>query len=364
MNEKMTWSELRHAIAKRTNSSEKEVAAFMTAFVNQVGKALADDKQVKISGLGIFRLQAVAPRKSVNIATGEAFVIDGYNKVTFAAESGVKELLQNATPQRATTTAEAQTPLQKLGQQAEEIVDILADLGQAPKASAGAEPEAAPVVEVAEAPVSEETVAPIEEQAVSEAPAAPVVEEPVAPIVAEPVVEATGNREQETGNKKQEKKRRKWPWVLLAIVLILALLGVGYYLMRSQIDPLVKDLISKCHTEQVDQQEPADTDSEEVVEPAEQPTEQAAKIEQDYSRLITTERMHADSRLAWMAYRYYGDKDLWVYLYDANRDRIQNANNVPVGTPIRVPKLSAEQRDKNNAKTQRFIEQIKQEVIK
>ena len=55
--------------------------------------------------------------------------------------------------------------------------------------------------------------------------------------------------------------------------------------------------------------------------------------------------MHRNSRLAWMSMRYYGSKAYWPYIYDANRDRIANPNDVEVGTPIRVPKLSRQQRD-------------------
>ena len=74
--------------------------------------------------------------------------------------------------------------------------------------------------------------------------------------------------------------------------------------------------------------------------------------------------MHEASRLCWMAYRFYGNKDYWPYLYDANKDRIDDPNVVDTGTPIRVPKLTKEQLDLSNPKTRRHLEYLRQQAMK
>ena len=94
MAEKLSWTDLRRTLASRAGVSEKEANTFLTALNAEIVEALKTDKQVKINGLGIFKLQAVAPRKSVNVATGEAITIEGYNKVAFVPEAGVKELIE------------------------------------------------------------------------------------------------------------------------------------------------------------------------------------------------------------------------------------------------------------------------------
>ena len=76
-NEKLTWAELRKAVAQMASVSEQESEQFLSALVEATLKGLEDDKQVKIKGIGTFALKAIAPRKSVNIATGEEFVIEG-----------------------------------------------------------------------------------------------------------------------------------------------------------------------------------------------------------------------------------------------------------------------------------------------
>ena len=133
-NDKLTWLELRKAVAEYANTSEQEAGQFLSALLEGVVEGLKTDKQVKIKGLGSFSLKAVAPRKSVNIATGETFTIEGYNKLTFNAESMLKESVEKRLEQPKTEAVMAEInndPIKKLGEQATEIVDILAELGQA-----------------------------------------------------------------------------------------------------------------------------------------------------------------------------------------------------------------------------------------
>ena len=77
MAEKLSWSELRRVIATRAGVSEKKAGEFLSELQKQITEALKQDKVVKVNGLGTFKLQAVAPRKSVNVSTGEEIIIDG-----------------------------------------------------------------------------------------------------------------------------------------------------------------------------------------------------------------------------------------------------------------------------------------------
>ena len=81
-----------------------------------------------------------------------------------------------------------------------------------------------------------------------------------------------------------------------------------------------------------------------------------------YNELITIEPMHEASRLTWMSKRYYGEKKYWVYIYDANRDHIKNPSQIQVGTPIRVPKLTAAQKDTTLAETRATLERLTREA--
>ena len=139
MADKLSWTELRRAVASRAGVNEKTAGVFLNALTSQLLRGLRADKMVKINGFGTFKLQAVAPRKSVNVKTGEEIVISGYNKIVFMPEVGVKELVERGDSKVESGKSKVESteinPLKKLGEQAEEIVDLLADLGQDPKQS-------------------------------------------------------------------------------------------------------------------------------------------------------------------------------------------------------------------------------------
>ena len=371
MADKLSWSELRRALAQRANISEKDANTFLTAFNAQLLEALKTEKQVKINGLGTFKLQAVAPRKSVDVTTGNEITIEGYNKVSFVPEAGVKELVEKV---EAGEAVEALDPIQKLGAQADEIVDILGDLGELPKEEKAEEPveEAAPVEEpvIAEVPAEE----PKEEEPIEET--APV-EEPKEeePVVEEPVAEEQKEEEEPliVSEKPAKKKNYFLRALLISFIILLILCVVGYFFLRKQVcewfDILKEkvekiELFNKCSAPS-EEVEAAAAEDELVLEVPEEAAEQVVESEAPkaevqkakYEELLLTEEITEGSRLAWISRKYYGHPDYWPYLYDANRDRIDDPSNVPVGTQIRVPKLTKAQRDMTSSEYLRLKEE-------
>ena len=414
MAEKLSWSELRRALASRAGVSEKEANAFLSAFNAQLVEVLKTDKQVKINGLGTFKLQAVAPRKSVNVTTGEEIIIDGYNKIVFAPEAGVKELVEKTSVVSSTeenvpaddAPQEAENavvdPIKKLGEQAEEIVDILGELGQSPKEEVPVVEEPEPVPEVPaepepvipepepEVPAEPEPVIPEPEpEPVAPKPEPVVVPEP-APVIPEPVVAPTPEPkpQPEPEQPKKKKKSHFFRDTLICMVILIALALVGYFFFRDQIFGLIKEYVIPrvqatwfapkaepvaVATDSVAQElaliPEGDIPQEQILdeflaisEGEDEMQEAATQSINEYNELIKIEPMHEASRLTWMAKRFYGDKRYWPYLYDANRDRIVNPSKIEVGTPIRVPKLTPLQLDTTNAETKKRLEALRIEA--
>ena len=399
MADKLSWSELRRALAQRANISEKDANTFLTAFNAQLLEALKTEKQVKINGLGTFKLQAVAPRKSVDVTTGSEITIEGYNKVSFVPEAGVKELIEKV---EAGEAVEALEPIQKLGAQADEIVDILGDLGELPKEEKAEEPveEAAPVEEPVEeaAPVAEpkEEEPIVAEPVIAEVPAEePKEEEPVAeePKEEEPVTEEQKEEVEPliVLEKPAKKKNYFLRALLIFFIILLILCVVGYFFLRKQVCEwfdILKEKVDKIElfnksSAPSEEVEAAAAEDELVLEVPEEAAEQVAEseapkaeVQKDqkaeakpvatkkeepkkakYEELLLTEEITEGSRLAWISRKYYGHPDYWPYLYDANRDRIDNPSNVPVGTQIRVPKLTKAQRDMTSSEYLRLKEE-------
>lgn len=348
--EKITWTELRKAIAERINADEKEVATFLNALVPTITKALREDRQVRIANLGTFKLQSIAPRKSVNVATGEAFTLPGYDKLVFAPETSIKEMLGNP---KATAVEDENTPLKKLGAQADEIVDILGDLGQGPKA--------APVEETkveepkAEEPKVEEPK--VEEPKVEE----PKIEEPkpVEPVVAEPEPIIITS-------KPKEKKSRTWLVVGITVLIFALLLACAFLFVGNRFIAWVEHLHNQMtNPEQIEQVEPATTEPTEVVETTE-PAEPAKPAQTkstlpypyEFNEFIATEYLREGSRLALLARRYYNETDMWVFIYEANKKTVPHPSDIPVGTKIRIPKIPRELRDLSNPETRKLVDEL------
>ena len=399
----------------------------MDELVKQIMEGLRTDKVVRISGLGSFKLQAVAARKSVNVATGEDIVIPGYEKVTFVPESGVKELFLNL-KETTEEKPESATPLQKLGAQADEIVGLLADLGQAPKkvdepaipqtpetpeipeTPEKPDPKVEPEPIVAPEPVkAPEPVAPIVTPVVEPVVAPVVAPEPVAPVVTpvvEPVKEPVKEPEKEPVKEpEKEPEKPKYHFLrdtLITLTILLLLLAGAFYFFRQELTKWVDSLREKMQTPVEQVVEPVVTDTtavadipqepdtiatdtiaveevhaEEAVieevpvveeqkeEPVKAEEVKAAPEEPQYKEgdVIATVRLRKGEDLSKIARRYYGHGDLWVFIYQFNEDHLGDPDNVAIGSRINVPYLTPEQQDIRNPKTQLKIHELYQKYL-
>lgn len=345
-NDKLTWVELRKVVAETAHISEQEAGQFLNALLESVMEGLKADKQVKIKGIGTFSLKAVAPRKSVNIATGESITIEGYNKLTFNAESVLKENVEKRLEQPKTEAVVAELvndPIKKLGEQANEIVDILAELGQAVQTENGkvkteneeTEPVEEPVEETIEEP-TEETVGESVEKVVEEEK--PIAEEPINKPTCKPTC-----------------KCHKWVCWVIGVLLLLGIVGVGIYFRATLIQWW--QCMQDCR--------PVAENVEEVLEVEEVPVVVTlADKPREYVNFMKIEEVGKDSRLAWIAYKYYGQKDLWVFIYEANRDIISHPSKVRPGQYIRIPELSEEYRNLYNPELRELVDSLAVEYLK
>ena len=355
----MTWSELRKAVAEMAGTSEQEATSFLNALVEAILTGLKEDQQVKVKGIGTFALKAMAARKSVNIATGEEFTIEGYNKLTFSAEASLKESVEKRleTPQTVETVKELTSdPLKKLGEQAEEIVDILADLGQAVNTTENGKVktengEVEPAEEVIEKPVEETIEEPTEEtiEETIEESVEEIVEEGK-PIAEEPTQEPTC---------KPTCKCHKWVCWLIGAIILLGIIGTGVYFRATlqQWWQCMQDCQPVMEVEEV-QEGSGSSEVQEVQEVA------LADQPREYVNFIGIERVGKDSRLAWIAYKYYAQKDLWVFIYEANRDIIKHPTHVRPGQHIRIPELDEKYRNLYNPELRQLVDSLAAEYLK
>lgn len=220
--------DLAELLAEAEGLQKNEAQSFVRVFFDTITRGLEVDKMVKVKGLGTFKLVDVDSRESVNVNTGERFLIDGHAKITFTPDNSLKEMVNRPFAHFETVVLNddvTDEDLEEVDRKFEETVpvegleDFLAEepvihaiiepvapvLPAEPAVVAQPEPEVEEPVAVEEPVVvpvtpeestalAEPEVPVAETPAAVEIPAAPAVE-PVAPVT-EPVIPAEPVKEQ------------------------------------------------------------------------------------------------------------------------------------------------------------------------
>ena len=90
---KTILQEIAAQVAKKQNITIKAAESFVSNLFVVIKEGLDEDKQVKVRGLGTFKIVTVKPRESVNVNTGERVLISSHDKVTFTPDTTMKELV-------------------------------------------------------------------------------------------------------------------------------------------------------------------------------------------------------------------------------------------------------------------------------
>ncbi len=351
MAEHLTMVGLRRALSAQGRVSEKVADDFLTALTASIQDGLKADGSVTVNGLGTFKVQEMPARESVDVSTGERITIGGYKKVVFTQGTLRAKAAKHA-------QEEPIDPIKKLGEQAEEIKDILSEIS----AINGEEPVAEPQPVVEPEPVAEPQ---------------PVVEpEPI--VEPQPVIEQPAEQPAEEPKEEKDEKKPFNPWLtgLITIGVFAMVLVIVFFILRHSIiqwaENMRSNLEQRVNTPKQQTVEPektadfaaeaeavASTESTEAKEPS-----YYNDAERKFTEWQATEIVGQDSRLAWVAKKHYGEKALWVFIYEANKDKLNAPDHVLPGMELRIPKLPAELRDVNNPKTKALLERLSEEYLK
>ena len=239
---KVSITELASKLMEKHGLKRTEAELFIRQFVGVINDGLKNDKSVKVKGLGTFKVQAVSARKSVDVNTGEAIVIEGRDKISFTAEAVMRDLV-NA------PFAQFETVIVNDGVDFSEIdAKNQADNTEAKEPTPAVEPT--PVAEPEPAVVEPAPVAEPEPTVVEAAPAAepeptvepaPVAEPEPAVVEPTPIVEQTPaveDSDSDTDELEAKSKSYKNTIIVLAssLACVVILAVVGFVYMFSQIE--------------------------------------------------------------------------------------------------------------------------------
>ena len=276
---KVSITELASKLMEKHGLKRTEAELFIRQFVGVINDGLKNDKSVKVKGLGTFKVQAVSARKSVDVNTGEAIVIEGRDKISFTAEAVMRDLVNapfaqfetvivndgvdfseiDAKNEADNTEAKEPTPAVEPTPVAEPEPAVVepAPVAEPEPTVVEAAPAAEPEPTVEPAPVAEPEPAVVEPTPVAEpeptvepAPAAepeptveptPVAEPEPAVVEPTPIVEQTPaveDSDSDTDELEAKSKSYKNTIIVLAssLACVVILAVVGFVYMFSQIE--------------------------------------------------------------------------------------------------------------------------------
>ena len=178
-------TDLASLLAEKHGISHKEAEMFVSLLFDIAKGALHAQKQVKIKGLGTFKLTSVSSRESIDVNTGQRILIEGRDKVSFTPDAAMKNLVNRPFAQFETVILKDDVDFTDIDKKYDEKVEEEALPTEEPVQETPVVEE--PVVEepIVEEPAQEETI--VEEATQEET----IVEEPVVekPVQEEPIVE-------------------------------------------------------------------------------------------------------------------------------------------------------------------------------
>lgn len=78
-------------VSERNDIKADEAERFVTQMFGVVREALGNDEQVKVRGLGTFKVTAVRERASVSVNTGERVIIDAHTRISFTPDVTMRD---------------------------------------------------------------------------------------------------------------------------------------------------------------------------------------------------------------------------------------------------------------------------------
>lgn len=388
MNTKITFVELVDMIAESTSTTKRVCELFVKELFATVSQALIDGEQVKIKGIGTFKVARMKPRKGVDVNTGEPIQIESHNKLTFTPDKSLAEAINQPFAQFETVVLDDDVTDEKLAAIDEEhpsaipetpiitndIGGTLADefpefheplpatepdeffvpepIGspkpvQEEKQEQEPAPKPMPEPEPKPQPMPAKEIEP-EPVAVEPEPVKVVDPKPVKPVLEEP--EPVDNfyrpeprnvytpTQEQIDSASAKSKLKRWLWALLA-ALVLGILG---WLIFGG-----SDNGNKQYAESSQEVAPVDSD--------------ATTVE---ASSVITDTVTSKIVLSTLSDRYYDSPWFWVYIYEENKNIISDPNNVKPGTIVVIPPAEKYGIDANDPASLKKAQRLSWEILK
>lgn len=409
MQKKRLLQDLVEGLAVDGNLKKKDAEDFVRHFFKVVEEGLLTDRSVKVNGLGTFKLIDVEARSSVDVNTGQAFLIKEHLKVSFVPDTELKDMVNKPfaayepMPTPTPTASEAMKETQPDHQELDEkpIRPQATPLDETPLGSTAAQ---------AKVPELDDPF----DNVLADGERQPTIQE---------MLEALEQERQETPGGDNHKRRRSL-WTIILITLgLFFLAGLIYWsidsnqkarqeralkeqlmkqlvvdvepltaepsqaaldslaMLSGQVGAAVKQVEKPTPVVKPTPPKPAVTTAKPTVTPtkttatttkpstttASKPTAAPVATKTASTAKTTTTptqvTVQAGDRLTQLAEKHYGHKVFWVYIYLENKDKIPDPNNVAAGTTLVLPKAHPTLMDPGNPEAIKRAEGVQQRIL-
>ncbi|MDD6541289.1 MAG: HU family DNA-binding protein [Prevotella sp.] len=250
---KSSLRRITESVAKKQKLSVEDIEKFITALFEVTDEGLHADKQVKIKGLGTFKITTVKPRESVNVNTGERVLINSHDKVTFTPDASMKELVNKPFAQFKTVVVNDGVDIAKLEtteqleeekekdnspepEKTEEVQESVESEAQQPATTVV--DEAAPETKDVEVPHEAERLEPaVNAEEAKQEEAEPVAvpsprEVKAKPVIQEKPVEAQPKRPISPAENAPLRRQKRHYWLAISLV-VAFILGIAIFSYNS-----------------------------------------------------------------------------------------------------------------------------------
>lgn len=423
MDNKITLPKFATLMAEKSGFSKRRCEDFLREFFQTLSRNLENGEDVTVKGFGSFRLSTVEPRKSIDVSTGEPIEIPGHVKVVFTPAKEIadavnapfeffeaveaSDLLTDDEVASSSVTIpendkEASTEEEQETLMSEDTDpgigdDIDTEPDNKPEITIGSsvaehsetisEYDLEPAVEVA---VPEEQTESIQDALPDKEPEMEEVNEEKEPMneEKEPEKEERDNvvrfNESEVIPEPENKVKPHrfslgFVWGFVTGVIVLAAgLFIGYKIIENK---LTQDMTQTKMKVTASANIPYDTVSQDSITgngadrssgatadpegddagPADIQAESVATKASDEPQYDTISKTRY---LTTMAKEYYGNYNLWPYIYEENHDILGHPDRIRPGTRVRIPDLKMYGVDPKNPEDIRRAKQKGVEIYK
>jgi nucleoid DNA-binding protein/nucleoid-associated protein YgaU len=201
-------------------------------------------------------------------------------------------------------------------------------------------------------------------------PEAPVPTDALAVEEAAPATQSTESLLIERMEEQSPRRSLKWLYISASIIILLAGAGAACYFCFPELfshpavpkQPVISALSKPKPAPPVPVAQKRDT----VVKPETAPFQKTAPEKPKdvfseprvYKEFIATETATEGTWLTMLSLKYYGHKLFWVYIYEANKNKLRDPGVLPPGTKIRIPKLDPRLIDKHDGRCFRLASKL------